>query len=349
MKKTIITIVTIAAACIGLVTVDDISRRGKGIAVANIKKKIKEDRSEDNKKVLDDYAEVKKELEALQAVEDKKVTEELDAYKKSINYASRKEEITSLASKKVSEFKTSIGYDDLKSNYKKEFDDALNAWKTENEFDKKIAAEKAKIDEAIKVSNNQKLIANISTNANSDFAKESTEKINEAIKETREKAIKAANDGMDAIKKEFEEFKKTAKKDYDAKLSELSSKVNVVRDEASKQASSDLKALETDVAEKLVEIRAKAIENESDEFKATSDKFSYYNSLVDALKKDEEKKVEDAIAALDDADLVAAWMNSNKIGKIGAASMLAVPFVPIAFAAYKYGTFVFKVVGKMTK
>lgn len=346
MQKTIITIATIAAACIGIVAVDEITVKGKKAAISNAKQKIINNRTDSDKDILKQYEDIQKKVTALNNLEESEIAKQINEYKESINYISRKEEISNQATKKVDEFKESIGYEDLRALYKKEFDDTLDAWKKENSFEVRINAEKAKIAEAEKVSQNQNFMTKIAS-ADSEYAKAATEKLVETINETKEKAIKDANTSIKAIEKEFDDFKKNSKKEYDAKLNELSAKVNGIREEASKKSMADLKALETDVSTEAKKIRDKYVMNESEDMKSLRQEYTYFEGLIRQLNEDEERTLKELVSNITNEDIVASYFTGTKLGKVGTFSVLLIPTFPIIFAEVKMIQFALRVMNKM--
>lgn len=150
MKKIIFTVVSIAAACIGVAAISEIQGKGRDAVAKNAKEKIEKNRNEDEIDAITKYDETQDALSKLKLAESIEVKEKVDEYKKSINFDARKEEANALASKKVADFKESIAYDESKSQFKKEYDDILTGWKEDNNFQGRIDAEKAKIEEVEK-------------------------------------------------------------------------------------------------------------------------------------------------------------------------------------------------------
>lgn len=346
MKKIIFTVVSIAAACIGVATVSEIQGKGKRAVAENAKKEIEKNRNEDEVEAIAKYDEAQDALNKLKLAESIEAKEKVDEYKKSINFDARKEEANSLASKKVADFKESIAYDESKSQLKKEYDDILTGWKEDNNFQGRIDAEKAKIEEVEKVSQNQKFMTKF-VNDGSDFSKESSEKLMETIKENKDKAIKSAKESIKDIEKEYEEFKKSAKKDYELKVKDIETKVNEVRDEAIKESSATIKEMQVDVNKKAKEIQDEIISKRTDEQKSLETDAAYYSELVKSVELKEEALLQGEIANATATDITAAYFKEAGWSKPSVVTLLALPFVPIIFVGYAYSKFLFKVVNKL--
>lgn len=348
MKGIILSIATVAAATIGLVVADEILKDGGKSVKKSIEEEVRSKRTTDEKevfKLLDEYENQQEDLATRETVE---IFAQADEFKRSIAFDKQVEEIKSEASKKVSDFKESIGYDMLKDQYKKDYDAALLDWKKENDFDARIAKEKDKISEAGKVAQNQKFFTNFATN-DSEFGKESAEKIKETIAEAEKKAVKESKKAIKKIEEEYEEFKKSAKKSYDENISELNKKVNAVREEAVKVSGTKLQELNKQVKSKTETIKEAVRAKRTDEEKELDTTVKLYFDKAHSIYEKEDAEIRRLMDGMTKVDIIASYFKTHNWSKIGVVSIMSIPLVPGIVAMYWWTKMIVEVVVKMNK
>lgn len=346
MRGIIFGILSGAAALATAVFMSGAIEDGRVALTEKSEKDLASNRSAEDKETVDTYKSLMLASKNLAEREQAAINDEMSKYKSSIGYNEKMSNIANRVGKEVSEYKKSIGYDELADTYRNSYSESLAQWKADHEYNSRISKLEDKISEIKRVAKNQKSMTSF-VSYNSDYAKESADKLSDTIDSNRDEAIKETKAKIKEIEDEFKEFKRVAKKELDSKIKDLQTKVDDYRDELVKEVSSEKVELNKLVESHRNEVTLNVQALRTNEEKLYDSKIKLYSEKYQDIVDKESEKVKGVIDKYTNADYIAEYLRANHYSPVTFCLIASLPALPVFAIGYYYISWVVSIVRAM--
>ena len=280
------------------------------------------------------------------ARERKEVFEGVRSWKRANRYDEQMGEIHCTYLTGLREYKDSIDYDSRRQEIEDEFEDSLDAFKESIDYDYEIDLANAEIKDAEslykKRCNKIDIVSGSDdeiSDALKDIKKSEKEKMNETIKEAKDKISALKN------KVSVEEVKLNRKKQ--AAIRELEQELNGRKNVLQKEENESMKVLTTECEKVTNELRDSVTKKRSEEDQKILDRLDESHTIIDSQTRKDAELAKELYENATESEKWAGYFKANGVPKFFIAIVGTLPLIPAGFIIWKYTKFVYNVVTAM--
>lgn len=287
-----------------------------------------------------------KKADAIKARESKEIFDGVKAWKKETDYDGQIREIHTRYADELQTAREAVNYDIRRQNFDDEYEDALDSFKDSIDYDYEIDLANAAIKDAEAQYKKHCKRIDIASGDDDDIS-DALKDVKKAEKEKMDEAVKEAKDKISSLKNKVSNEEARLSRKRQASIRELDAEIQPTKLRLQKEEQAACKLLNDERAKITDEVREKVISKRTEDEQKTLDWIDESQTIIDSQKRKDAALARDIYEKTSESDKWAGYFKANGVPKFFVATLGALPLIPAGYLVGKYVKFIWDVVKAM--
>ena len=313
---------------------------------ANAEDVVAFDRDEETRSDLRWAEENLKKAAKINERERKEVCDGMKKWKQANDYDSRLRTLHASTTDGIREFKESINYEARKQDIDDVYEDSLESFKESIDYDYELSLANAEILDAEAAYKKRCKRIEIAGSGDEDIS-DALKDVKKAEKEKMNETVKEAKEKITALKNKVSAEEGRLNRKRQAAIRELDQEVQPVKLRLQKEEQAACKLLEDEKAKVEAELRTAVLGRRTEEEKQTLDWVEESNTILEAQTRKEYEAARKLCEEATESEKWARYFRDNGVSKGVVGFVGALPLIPVGYLTLRYVKFVMSIIKAM--